>query len=253
MKSQSFLPAIAPVTNPSTIRPKILGWRSLAAALTLFSLAIPMSVEAQERVLRTLTVTGQGEEVIPTTITRVQLGVEVRGNTAEEVQQEVASRTAAVVDLLRSRNVEQLQTTGIRLQPRYDYRNDEQRFLGYVGTNSVSFRISTEQAGGLMDEAVKVGATKIDGVSFLATDRAIASAEKEALRDATQEAQEQADVVLSALNLTRKDIVSIQINGANPPRPPMLQNAMLRSEAASTPVIGGDQVVRASVTLEIRY
>lgn len=234
---------------------KLLEKRSsaLALAIAVLSVALPLSAEAQERILQTITVTGQGTESIPTTITRVQLGVEVRGQTAEQVQQEVARRTSAVLEVLRSRNVPQLQTTGIRLQPRYDYRNNEQRFLGYIGTNSVSFRISTEQAGALMDDAIAAGATRIDGVSFFASDTAVATAQKEALRQATQDAQDQADAVLAALNLSRKDVVRITINGANSQPPPVLQNALVRAETAETPVVGGDRVVRASVTLEIRY
>ncbi|MDY7014787.1 MAG: SIMPL domain-containing protein [Cyanobacteriota bacterium] len=212
-----------------------------------------MSVEAQERVLRTLTVTGQGETTIPTTIARVQLGVEIRGETAANVQREVRDRTSAVVNLLRSRDVAQLQTTGISLRPNYTFRNNEQRLVGYIGTNSVSFRVETEKAGSLIDEAIQAGATRIDNVGFIAEDSAIAAAQKEALRDASQDAQEQADVVLDALNLSRQEIVSIQINGANVPPPILLQNAAVRAEADGTPVIGGDRVVRASVTLEIRY
>ncbi|MBD2576206.1 SIMPL domain-containing protein [Oscillatoria sp. FACHB-1406] len=227
--------------------------RQIAIAAALLTLAFPMSAEAQERALRTLTVTGQGEEVIPTTIARVQLGVEIRGKTAAEVQQEVASRTSAVVNLLRSRNVAQLQTTGISLQPNYDYRNEQQNLIGYIGTNTVSFRVPTEKAGALMDESIQTGATRIDGVSFIAEDSAISAAQKQALREATQDAQSQADAVLSSLNLSRKDIVKIVINGQNVNPPIYLQNAMVRGEAASSPVIGGDQAVNASVTLEISY
>ena len=94
-------------------------------ALGILSLMFTPPAIAQEPLLRTLTVTGQGSETIPTTLTQVQLGVEVQGRTAEEVQQEVARRSAAVVDLLRSRRVEKLETTGIRLSPdsRYDKGN----------------------------------------------------------------------------------------------------------------------------------
>ena len=71
-----------------------------------------------------------------------------------------------------------------------------------------------------MDDAVQAGAARIDRVSFVATDDAIATAQQQALAQATQEAQVQAKTVLSALNLTPKDVISIQINGANAPAPP---------------------------------
>ncbi len=228
----------------------------IALAICSFGcLALINPAMANEQMLRTLTVTGQGIERIPTTLTQVRLGVEIQGKTAAEVQREVAKRTSAVVDFLRSRNVEQLQTTGIRLQPNYNYSDRERRLVGYIGTNTVSFRLSTEQVGTLLDEAVKAGATRIDGVSFTAAEEAIASAQKEALRLATLDAQAKGDAVLKALNFTPKEIVRIQVNGASLPPPKPLQAEQLSRAAAdiSTPVIGGEQTVQASVTLQISY
>ena len=210
---------------------------------------------AQEKILPTLTVTGQGTQRIPTTLTQVQLGVEIQGQTAAQVQQQVAQRTSAVVDLLRDRQVERLQTAGIRLQPNYKYENNERRLVGYVGTNTVTFRLQTEKVGQLLDEAVRVGATRIDGISFTATEEAIAVAKKEALRQATKDAQQQADAVLEALNLRAKEIVSIQLDRANIPKPTVIQTeGLVRATAQEiTPVIGGEQTVQASVTLQITY
>ncbi|MEC4988834.1 MAG: SIMPL domain-containing protein [Oscillatoria sp. PMC 1068.18] len=229
---------------------------ALAVSFSLLSsLLLPMNAFAQERMLRTLTVTGQGKTEIPATIAQVQLGVEVQRETATAVQQEVARRSSALVEFLRSQNVEQLQTTGINLQPNYDYRDNQRRLIGYIGTNIVSFRISSEQAGRLLDEAVQVGATRIDGINFTANDNAIAVAEKEALRKATQDAQAQADTVLSSLNLAREDIVGIQINGAGtPPIPqPVANFARVAADESTTAIAPGEQTVRASVTLQISY
>lgn len=221
-------------------------------ALGLF-VAFANPVLAQEKLQRTLTVSGRGVEMIPATLAQVSLGVEAQGKTAQEVQQDVARRSSAVVALLRSRNVEKLQTTGISLNPVYSYNNNVQRLTGYSATNIVSFRLNTERVGTLLDEAVKAGATRIDGISFVATDPAIATAQKQALREATQDAQQQANAVLSALNLTPKEIVSIQLNSANPPEPvrPLARAAV--ADSAATPVVGGEQQVEASVTLQISY
>ncbi|MGK7918085.1 MAG: SIMPL domain-containing protein [Prochloraceae cyanobacterium] len=228
----------------------------IALAVASFLSLVSMNPAlAQEQVLRTLTVTGEGIERIPTTLTQVQLGVEIQGQTATEVQQEVAKRTSAVVDFLRARQVERLQTAGIRLKPNYQYNNKERRLVGYIGTNTVNFRLQTEQVGTLLDEAVKAGATRIDGVSFTATEKAISAAQKEALRQATTDAQQQADAVLGALNFVAKEVVSIQVNGASLPQPRMIQaeQQLRRVPQESTPIIGGEQTVRASVTLQISY
>lgn len=225
----------------------------LPLVLGVLTISFANPVWGQERMLRTLTVSGRAVETIPTTITRVELGVEVQGKNANEVQQELARRSSVVVEALRARNVENLQTTGIRLNPVYNYSNNRQELTGYSGTNTVSFRIAPDQAGPIIDTAVQAGATKIDGVSFTATEAAIAQAQQQALRLATQDAQRQADTVLSSLNLTRREIVNIQINGATPP-PMLLQAQFTRnSNADTTPVLPGDQKVEAAVTLTISY
>lgn len=235
---------------------------TVTLAVSLFNLTLPDFGMAQEpkqmqqQSLRTLTVTGRGVETIPATLAQVQLGVEVQGRTAAQVQQEVARRSSAVVELLRSRNVEKLQTTGIRLNPTYSFNDNVQRLTGYVGTNIVSFQVDTQRIGDLLDAAVEAGATRIDGINFTAPERAIATAQEQALREATQDAQRQANAVLSALNLTSREIVSIQVNGAAPPPMPFLPRAAVADIAlreASTPVVGGEQRVEASVTLQVRY
>ena len=225
------------------------------AICSFLTLALISPAMAQEQVLRTLTVTGRGTERIPATLAEVRLGVEIQAKTAAEAQQEVAKRTSAVVGFLRSRKVARLKTNGIRLQPNYDYSNNQRRLVGYIGTNIVSFRFQTEQVGKLLDEAVKAGATRIDGVSFTATEEAIASAQKEALRKATTEARQQADAVLRSLNFNAKEIISIQVNGASLPEPKILQRGQASLSAAedSTPVVGGEQTVSGSVTLQISY
>ncbi|MBF2027818.1 MAG: SIMPL domain-containing protein [Oscillatoriales cyanobacterium C42_A2020_001] len=234
-------------------------WSALAVGACVLGISLVAPAIAQEKTLRTLTVSGRGKELVPTSLTQVRLGVEAQGKTANEVQQEVARRSNSVVALLRSRNVTRLETTGINLSPNYRYDNGNQTLTGYNGSNIVSFRIETQKAGDILDDAVKAGASRIDGVSFVATESAIASAQKVALREATQDAQGQADAVLSVLGLTRREVVSIRIDGAftPPPRPFNMNNAKLAdtAEAAAlpSPVVGGEQEVEATVTLQISY
>ena len=233
------------------LRSHILG---TLAIYSCFSLILTNPAIAEEK-LSTLTVTGQGVEMIATTLAQVRLGVEIQGKTAAEVQQEVARRTSAVVELLRTKNVAGLQTTGIRLEPNYDYSNNQRNLIGYIGTNTVSFRLQSDRVGSLLDETVQAGASRIDEVSFTATPEAIREAQKEALRQATLDARSMADVVLNTLNLTSKEIVSIQVNDTNvpPPMPLQMERLSKADVAIDTPVIGGEQTIRASVTLQISY
>lgn len=234
------------------------GWQSICAAsglalsVLLVSTVFTPTALAQEEPQNIVVVTGRGIETIPTTITQVTLGVEAQAQTAQEVQQEVARRSAAVVALLRSRKVEKLETTGVSLSPNYSYTNNRQQLIGYMGSNTVSFQIATERAGTILDDAVKAGASQINGVSFMAAPTSLTTAQNQALREATLDAQSQAKVVLDTLNLSPKQVVRIQINNTSVPIPrPMVKMNMAAD--ASTPIIGGEQQVEASVTLQIRY
>ncbi len=224
-----------------------------ATLLTVTGFAPVMAQESRNRIV---SVSGRGVVFIPTTQTLVRLGVEVQGKNAQEVQQQVAARSEVVMNLLKSRKVEKLQTTGISLNPTYTYQNNVQTLTGYIGNNSVSFRLKTQEAGSLLDDAVKAGATRIEGVSFVASDEDIAQAQQQALINATKEAQKQADTVLNSLNLKSKEVVNISINSMNTPVPqPLLFRSgnIAEAKAPSMPVVGGEQEVEASVTLQISY
>lgn len=236
----------------NVLSPSLIAGAALTAVLVGLNASLPAAV-AQETI-RTLTVTGQGSESVVTTRAQVRLGVEVNGDTAEAVQQEVARRAAAVVEVLRSQNVDQLETTGIRLNPRYRYDNGESQLVGYVGTNTVSFELPTEAAGPVVDAAVQAGATRIQGISFIAEEEAITAAQSTALQLATEDARRQANAVFDTLGLTAREVISIEINGARAPMPiPMGARLEAASADVSTPVIGGEQTVEASVTLQISY
>lgn len=208
-----------------------------------------------EEFMRTITVTGQGDEAIATSIAEVSLAVQVEGKTAEEAQAAIAKRSNQVMTFLKSKNVEKLTTTGVYLQPQYDYSDGNSRLTGYMATNSVRFEVPNAEAGSIIDNAVKAGATNIDGISFRATDAAIAEAEQVALAEAAQHARTQAQTVLASLGLSPQDIVQIQVNGAMPPMPvyKSLDVRAVAAEAMPSPVEGGEQTVNASVTLTIRY
>ncbi|WP_448514640.1 SIMPL domain-containing protein [Parathermosynechococcus lividus] len=222
-------------------------------ALSLSTLlwgSVALPTMAQEA-LRTLTVTGRGTEAVTATLAQVTLGVEVRGRTAQEVQQDVARKANAVLAVLRGREVSQLQTTGLSLTPDYQFSNNQRLLVGYIGRNTVSFRLPSDRVGALLDAAVQAGATTIDSISFTAPDTTLAAAQRTALQRATQDAQSQAQAVLSALNLQPRQVVSIQINQATPPPSPVRFAAPAMAD--STPVVAGELEVAATVTLQISY
>ncbi|MEM1366440.1 MAG: SIMPL domain-containing protein [Cyanobacteria bacterium P01_H01_bin.15] len=234
----------------------LLGAVSPFPTNSLFSPSPAMAAETSERIL---TVTGTGQQSLPTTQAQVSLGVEVQGQTAAEVQEQIARQSNAVIDYLRSQNVEKLETTSIRLNPQYDRRtNNQPQLIGYVGSNVVSFQVPVEATGEIIDGAIAQGATKVQNISFSAADEAIDNAKQSALEKAVADAQRKANTVLSVLDLGAQEIVFIQIDGAARPFPVSLPGraavtSFSADSAPPTPVVGGETSVSAQVTLHIRY
>lgn len=238
------------------LRPKA----ALAGLLTASWIAIGYMSPgfAQERKpTRTLSASGRGMVTIPTTLSQVRLAIEVRGKTPNSTQQEAAKRSTRVVEYLKTQRLEKLQTTGISLNPTYTYpSNATPQITGYTATNSISFRVTTEKVGAILDAAVKSGATRIDSISFVADDREIAKAQIRALKQATQDAERQADAVLATLNLKRKEVIGVKIDSTSNPNPipmPIEGTFAKTADVRSTPVMGGEQQVEATVTLDIGY
>jgi uncharacterized protein len=229
----------------------------LIASLVLLTGVAPGNTQ-ERKPLRTLTASGRGIVTIPTTLSQIRLAIESSGKTPNSAQQEAAQRSTRVINYLKTQQVDKLQTTGINLNPSYIYpRGGNPQISGYTAINSISFRVNTDRAGAILDAAIKNGATRIDGVSFVASEQAISTAQLQALKQATQDAQHQADAVLGTLNLKRKEVIGIQINSTSSPTPiPVAaerMSAKVADTASTTPVVGGEQQVEAAVTLDISY
>jgi uncharacterized protein len=229
----------------------------LTASLVLY-VGIAPSTSQERKTARTITASGKGIVTIPTTLSQIRLAIEVAGKTPTSAQQAAAKRSTQVIDYLKTQRVDKLQTTGINLNPTYSYQNGSNpKITGYSASNSISFRVTNDRAGAILDGAVNNGATRIEGVNFVASEQAISTAQLQALKQATQDAQRQADAVLETLNLKRKEVINIQINSASTPAPIPVAQDMFRQSVAkvapTTPVVGGEQQVEAAVTLDIGY
>jgi uncharacterized protein len=231
----------------------------LALPLTLamgFSAPIVSPAWAAEQRIRTLSVTGKGSTIIPTTLTQVRLAVEVSGKNSSTVQKNAANRAAQVIELLKARRVDKLQTTNVSITPIYSYTNNQQTLTGYTANNSLSFQLPTTQAGPVIDAAIGAGATRVDGISSIADDAAIEKAQTQSIQKAAKDAQRQAQAILNSLGLQQKEIIGIQVNDAAKPTPVYTANDTVNARAAKsapTEVVGGEQEVQATVTLQISY
>ncbi|MEM9272678.1 MAG: SIMPL domain-containing protein [Cyanobacteria bacterium P01_F01_bin.143] len=201
-----------------------------------------------------LEVTGQGIISVPTTTAQIQLGIEVEGDTASQVQQEIAQLSSAVVEQLNTLGVDDLQTISISLRPNLQFNQGQSTVVGFTGTNVLQFEVPTEQAGATIDAAIQAGANLIQNISFIAPDEAINQARIDAIALAIQDAQDQANSVFDTLDLQALEITDIDILGvSNPPSSSPFVDFEAVAFSVSTPILGGDQDVIASVALDINY
>ncbi|MEH2366449.1 SIMPL domain-containing protein [Nostoc sp.] len=230
----------------------LTGVRNLGLAI-----ADPFIASTAPKTAQILEVTGQGEVNVATTLTAVELGIKVQGKTATEVQEQVAQRSTAVVYVLQKLGAQELQTTSIQLNPVYSYENSTQTLTGFEGLNTLQFELPTVQSGAAIDKAIQAGANVIQNISFTASDEVLQQARLQVLSEAVKDAKAQAQAVFSTLQLTPGQIIDIDINSDDNPRPsPLVSNLTadrVSAAASTTPIIGSPQTIEASVSLDIGY
>lgn len=183
----------------------------------------------------------------------VQVSVESRAKSPREAQKLNADAMSAVLQKLKGSGLsgDAIQTRGYDLQPEFDYNNGRQTLRGYVARNGVELRVDElPRLGEFIEQAVSSGATSVGGVRFDLKDRA--SAEREALRLAVEDARRRADAAAAGGGMRIDKIVRIEehrISVNPPPRPMMAMRAEVAQSAAEPPIEAGELEVRSAVTL----
>lgn len=231
---------------------------SVAAIVLLGLTAAPSSTSSTQDLDRAcdLSVVGVGELSLEPDRAQVTLGAVFQAETAGEAQRRVNRVLGQVIDDVRDLDVAGtlIQTSSISIQPVYEHqRNKAPRITGYRASNSVSVQVDdVSQVGRVMDVGVLHEANQGFGVNFMLQDRA--AAEREALRMAVSEARRKSDIIASELAMGELRVVRVTEQGAEPPRPVIQRGiesaAMMRSDAAPTPIEGGKITVRAQVTMD---
>jgi uncharacterized protein len=183
-------------------------------------------------------------------------GVTTTAATAVEAMRANATASTAMNAALRRAgiNARDIQTSGISLQPQYDYTPQQQgqppRLIGYQVTNQV--RVTTSdiaRIGPLLDAIVAAGGTNIDGPTFTVAnpDAMLDTARTTALR----RAGERAALYARAAGFRAAELVSVTEGGGFTPPPMPVMARMQAASADATPVQPGE--VANGVTLSLQY
>lgn len=187
-------------------------------------------------------------------IATISAGVTSEAPTAVAAMRQNASEMDAVIKRVKALGIAErdIQTTGINLNPRYDYDQSTQRqvFRGYSASNRVSVILrNVPKTGEVLDALVTAGATDIGGPQFsIDNDTAAkAQARKGAMARAKAQAMEYA--TWAGYTGVRLLEVSEAISGDQPM--PMVQRAMAEASAKATPVEPG--LVGTGVYVTVKY
>ena len=212
--------------------------------LSLFSLFICLSLTLaqlsyakEEPEASTIEVVGKARVMTMPNVATVTFAVETNSTKAQQAVRENAKQTEQLLSTLKNIGGEKIKvsTSGFNLTPVYD-KDDRLQPRGYRVTNTVIVETKEiDQVGTFIDEAAKVGVSRIGSLTF-STDGE-EKLRKEAAVQALNEAKAIAADLAKAAGLTIKKIVKISYTPRGP-APLLRMEAM--AAAARTPIEVGE-------------
>ncbi|NEX94110.1 SIMPL domain-containing protein [Caulobacter sp. 17J65-9] len=199
-----------------------------------------------------LNLSAYGETRVAPDMATISLGVTTEAPTAADAMRQNRERMTQMMAALKKQGVAEkdIQTSGLNLSPQYTYRENQPPLLrGYQASNQVTVIVyDLTKLGQAVDATVAAGGNQVNGISFGLRDPQ--TAENAARVAAVKALKAKADLYAGATGLRIKGLQSLSEGGgysAPPPMPvPMFKAA--RAEAMdSTPIAGGELVLRVDV------
>lgn len=219
----------------------------LATALMLGLPALAETVPA------TISVTGEGKVEIAPDMATLNLGVTTEADSAAAALKANSDGIAGALSRLKAAGIEDrdIQTSGLTLNPRYDYSSDgsDPKITGYIAANMVTVRVrDLGVLGQTLDAVVTDGANTLGALGFglQNPDDTMDEARRRAVVDAARKAALYAEA--AGVKLGRVVSVSDQGNYGGP-QPMMMAEARFAKDAGSVPVASGELTIGATVSV----
>ena len=188
-----------------------------------------------------ITVTGIGSvEAVPNEA-QMSFGVETRGPTAKAAVAANADAMRKMINALRQARGREIATQWVSVYP---VSNEQGTVDGYSASNSVSATADVDDAAALIDAAAEAGANQISGPGLSSSNAE--ALYRQALGKAVVEARARAEVLAKAAGRSLGEIKAISESAAATPYPYAERAAL---DAASTPIVSGEQETSASITV----
>lgn len=187
----------------------------------------------------------------------VGTGVQTRALTAKEAMTLNAATMDKLIAAILKTGVDRkdVQTSGINLNPQYDYNNRTEgqgpKFLGYEASNQLSVKIrKIAIVGDVIDKMVGAGATNINGPNFGIADDAPVL--EKARSKAIAASKARADYYAAQTGYRSARLLSISETGEIARPMPMMMASDIRVTAQKRTEIEPGQL-STSVTLTVQY
>jgi uncharacterized protein YggE len=225
------------------------------ALLSMASACAP-AARAESPPPRLISVRGVGRAAVKPDIAVVRLGAEMRAPTVGEATADVARRSAAVIERLKTLGVadRDIATVTYSIDPVLAPRRTEEdatRIAAYRAVNVVQVKIRDLAAvGRILDAALAAGANTMTGLHFTVDDPS--RPEAEARARAVKAAMSTAQQLAAAAGVGLGELMSLTEDAA-PPRPMMRMES--RAVAAAAPAMGPVESgeVEIAVSVEAHY
>ena len=166
---------------------------------------------------KVITVSGHGTVDTTPDEAVLRLAVVTQAEDVKNASDENAGKMDAVLAALYELGIpeDDAVTSGYRVRPQYNWRDDEESLIGFQVRNSLVVTVrNITKVGDVIDSALASGANEIDDVAFTVSDSRQAELRDEAIADAARRASADAASVADAMGVTIKGPIEISTTGS---------------------------------------
>jgi uncharacterized protein YggE len=216
------------------------------------STLIAGTAQEAETQAKTISLTGSGSAWAQADQAKIDLGVRVTMESAQEAIGENANSMSKVVEAIKSLGVSEddIVTTNYSVYPEYDWTENGRVFKGYTVTNLVAVTVhDLDIVGDVIDAAAEAGANQINGIAFELSDVKREELKVNAYIAALTDAEDKAQVIADTLGLTITGVQSVTESSYTPVKVYDMDRAdsMAGESYAPTPVLSGELAVTVNV------
>ncbi len=224
------------------------------AGMILLVLALAIPASAQDTTpMNTLTVTGSGTAYATPDVAYVELGVQTTDPDLSTAFSQTGQKISAVLDALQGLGIDtkDIQTSGVNVNPQDQYDPQSGQSTGktiYQVSNTVQVTVlDVTKVELVLTSAVAAGANTIYNLSFGIQDSS--ALEQQARAQAVANAQDHANQLTSALNVTLGAPVIVTETPQNSSQPVPAARGVARAASQSSQPVSSGQI---SVTVEVQ-